>query len=153
MGPTSQSFWPSEPAREASSWLHLEAVSKQFHSGRMMEWSLAVIATPWVTQGSSDVMEELGLCHSNSCVTALLRCAAELVSLPGAEGMVPVLLQRPQQELFLVRKLKCFSTCCQRPSVCLFAAVHPAGSWCRALCFVLSCQSLWHGQDEAAAVG
>lgn len=89
MGPTFQSSLPGEPAREASSWLPLEAVSKWFHSGRMMEWSLAVIATPWVTQGSSDVMEELGLCHSNSCVTALLRCAAELVSLPGAEGDGP----------------------------------------------------------------
>lgn len=45
--------------------------------------------------------------------------------------MVPVLLHCPQQELFLVRKVKGFFPRCQRPSVYLFAVVHPAGSWPR----------------------
>lgn len=45
--------------------------------------------------------------------------------------MVPVLLHCPQQELFLVRKGKGFFPRCQRPSVYLFAVVHPAESWPR----------------------
>lgn len=45
--------------------------------------------------------------------------------------MVPVLLHCPQQELFLIRKVKGFFPRCQRPSVYLFAVVHPAGSWPR----------------------
>lgn len=128
-------------------------------------WNLSLnsfIPTPWVTQGSSDVMEELGLCHGSSSVTAPLRSVAELVSFCLVQrGMVPVLLHCPQQELFLIRKVKCFFPHCQRPSVYLFVVVHPAGSRrrcpslhvtiSRASCFALSYQCLWHGQDEAAA--
>lgn len=67
-----------------------------------------------------------------SVTTTHLSLSPEICSRPGVtlawRGMVPVLLHCP---LFLVRKVKCFFPHCQRPSVSLFAVVHPAGSWCR----------------------